>query len=100
MWTKFKAHHKWSTDEMEKMLGETGFKVLSSEYSPKYIAAFVYEFGLFFTSVAPERIAKRLVFIATPAMYLLSKLDYILPRNIGGSEFIMNAIKLSCKTGR
>jgi hypothetical protein len=77
------------------MLEDAGFRVLSLQYSPKYLAAFIYEISLFFMLVAPERIASRLLFIATPAMYLLSKLDYALPREIGGSEFIMKAKNFS-----
>jgi len=100
LWNSFKAHHKWSTDDMKEMLGMSGFEVLSLEYSPKYIAAFFYEMGLLFTLIVSERIARRLLFIAAPAIYLISEIDYLLPRDTGGSEFIIKARKLLRKTVR
>ena len=45
-------------------------------------------------SKVPKRIVERLLFVATPVMYLLSKLDYLLPRKMQGSEFIMKGKKL------
>lgn len=96
LWNNFKAYHKWSTDNMKKMLEDTGFKVLSSEYSPKYAAAFFYEVKLWLMTLeAPKRIVRRLLFVAAPVMYLLSKLDYVLPKKMRGSEFIMKGEKAS-----
>jgi SAM-dependent methyltransferase len=95
-WRIFRMYHKWSTKNMKKMLGKTGFGVVSLEYSPKYVAAFIYEISLLFTIMnLPQRVVKRLLFVATPITYSLSKLDYLLPRKMRGSEFIMKAEKSS-----
>jgi len=102
LWNGFRAYHKWSADTAKKILEDTGFNVLSVQYSPKYLAAFIYEVKLgLTTSSAPAcRTVKNLLLVTAPIMYLLSKLDYILPKKTRGSEFIMKAEKLSCGQGR
>lgn len=95
LWDNFKALHKWSMDDMQKMLKDAGFTVSSAEYSPKYVAAFFYEIQLWLMTLEPKRIVKRLLFFSTPLVYLLSKLDCMLPKKMYGSEFIMKSKKSS-----
>lgn len=96
LWKEYKAYHKWSAKALAVVLKKMGFNVLYCEYSPKFFASFFYEVNLIFAWIKISRrweVIRFLLFWLSPLIYQLSKLDYLLPRETGGSHFTIKVEK-------